>query len=275
MPTIQLNDHTIHYRVEGVGPDVLMIHGWASSWRMWERPMSRLASAGLRAWAIDLPGSGESDTLNAPKGWYTIAHLADAVEAFTERAGIGSAALVGHSMGGAIALEMTHRHPEATRALVLVAPVVSGRLGLMLHVFLGSPFGRRLLELSQQHNSLARLGGRTRFAAPWLRHIPGSALRRDAEDLARTTPQAAIGTLRAVIGFDFADRLAQVRAPTLVIVGARDITVPPGEGELAAKKIPGAQLVELRGIGHQPVDECPEEFDRLLLGFIRGHDFAH
>jgi len=271
MPTIQLDQHTIHYHVKGTGPDVLMIHGWASSWRMWERPMIRLASAGLRAWALDLPGCGESEVLCAPNGRYTIANLTSVVEAFVERVGIESAALVGHSMGGAIALDMSHRRPDATRALVLVAPVVSGRLGLALHVFLGSPFGRRLLELSQHHGALARLGGRSKFAAPWLaRTLPlRAALLRDAQDLARTAPQAALGSLQAVIDFDFSGRLPEIRTPTLVIVGARDMTVPPSEGELAANKIPGARLVKLRGVGHQPVDECPEEFDRLLLDFQR------
>ncbi len=270
MPTIRLDDHTIHYRVEGAGPDVLLIHGWASSWRMWERPMRRLARAGLRAWAIDLPGSGESDALGAPNGWYTIAHLADAVETFARLAGIERMALVGHSMGAAIALEMTDRHAYSTRALVLVSPVVSGRLGLSLHVFLGSPFGRRLLELSQHHGALARLGGRSRFAAPWLiRTIPlRAALLRDAQDLARTVPQAAISTLRAVIDFDFTDRLDRICAPTLVVVGSRDITIPPSEGELAANGIHDAQLVMLHGAGHQPVDERPDEFDRLLVWFL-------
>jgi pimeloyl-ACP methyl ester carboxylesterase len=271
MPTIQLDQHTIHYHVKGTGPDVLMIHGWASSWRMWERPMHRLASAGFRAWALDLPGCGESEALCASNGRYTIANLTSVVEAFVERVGIESAALVGHSMGGAIALDMSHRRPDATRALVLVAPVVSGRLGLALHVFLGSPFGRRLLELSQHHDALARLGGRSKFAAPWLmRTLPlRAALLRDAQDLARTAPHAALGSLQAVIDFDFSDRLPEIRTPTLVIVGARDMTVPPSEGELAANKIPSARLVKLRGVGHQPVDECPEEFDRLLLDFQR------
>jgi pimeloyl-ACP methyl ester carboxylesterase len=271
MPTIQLDQHTIHYHVKGAGPDVLMIHGWASSWRMWERPMHRLASAGFRVWALDLPGCGESEVLRASNGRYTIASLTSVVETFVERVGIESATLVGHSMGGAIALDMSHRRPDATRSLMLIAPVVSGRLGLALHVFLGSPFGRRLLELSQHHGALARLGGRSKFAAPWLaRTLPlRAALLRDAQDLARTAPQAALGSLQAVIDFDFSDRLQEIHVPTLVIVGARDMTVPPSEGELAASRIPGARLVRLRGVGHQPVDECPEEFDRLLLDFQR------
>ena len=271
MPIVQVEQHSIHYHVEGAGPDVLLIHGWASSWRMWERPMSRLASEGFRAWAIDLPGHGESVPLAALNGGYSIPNLTDAVEVFAERMDIRQAALVGHSMGGAIALEMagSRKRSDATRALVLVAPVVSGRLGLARHLLFDFEIGRWLLELAQRHNALARLGKLSMLGAPWLSHTRRAAFRRDVQDLARTAPQAIIGGLQAVIDFDFSDRLPEICTPTLVIVGARDMTVPPSEGELAANKIPGAKLVKLRGIGHQPVDGCPEEFDRLLLDFQR------
>jgi pimeloyl-ACP methyl ester carboxylesterase len=280
MPTIQVDQHTIHYSVEGSGPDVLLIHGWASSQRMWERPASRLASAGFRAWALDLPGCGESRSFGATNGWYTIPNLTGVVAAFAERVGIERMALVGHSMGGSIALELTDRRPEAVSALVLVSPAVGGRLGLSLHLLFESRWGRRLLELSQRHNALARLGGLSTFGAPWfgapwLSRSLRAGLYRDAQDLARTAPQAAIGGLRGVLDFDFTDRLAQIRTPTLVIVGARDATVPPREGEQAASKIPGARLVKLRGVGHQPVDERPEEFDHLLLGFLKDSNEFH
>jgi uncharacterized membrane protein YagU involved in acid resistance len=59
-----------------------------------------------------------------------------------------------------------------------------------------------------------------------------------------------------------------------VVIGTRDTTVPPSEGELAAERIPDAQLVRFHGVGHQPVDERPEEFDRLLLDFIRSYEFS-
>jgi 3-oxoadipate enol-lactonase len=169
--------------------------------------------------------------------------------------------LVGHSMGGAIALELAHGRPDLTHALVLVSPAVSGKLGLALHVLLDSSLGRRLLNLSQRHNTLALLGERTMFGAPWLARNP--ALRRDVQDLARTAPNAAIGGLNAVLDFDFTDRLSRLDVPTLVVVGSRDITLPPSESELAASRIPGSRLVKMRGVGHQPVDERPEEFDRL------------
>lgn len=246
---------------------MLMIHGWASSHRMWERPLERLASSGFRAWALDLPGSGASDAHRRATDGYTIVNLTRVVEAFVERVGIQSVTLVGHSMGGAIALELAHGRPDLTRSLVLVAPAVSGKLGLAMHLLVESPFGRWLLNLSQQHNALATLCERTLFGAPWLALSP--ALRRDVEDLARTTPEAAIGGLNAVLDFDFTDRLPRLDLPTLVVVGSRDITLSPGESELAASQIPGARLIKMRGVGHQPVDERPEEFDRLLVEFLK------
>jgi len=267
MPAVQVEGHSIHYRVEGSGPDVLMIHGWASSERMWERPMRQLASAGFRAWAPDLPGFGESS--QPTDNWYTIPNLTSAIEEFIECVGIERAAVVGHSMGGAIALELAGRSPQRVGSLVLVAPAVSGRLGLSLHVLFDSPLGHRLLELSQQHDTLARLGGLSTFGASWLRGGLGVALRRDAEDLARAAPQAAIGCLRAVIGFDFTDRLATICAPTLVIVGLLDVTLPPSEGMLAAARIPGARLIKMPGVAHHPMDERAQEFEHLLLKFLK------
>ena len=222
--------------------------------------MHRLASAGFRAWAHDLPGCGNSEAVYSSNGRYAIANLTSAVEAFVERVGIECVALVGHSMGGAIALEMGARRPDASRALMLVSPLVSGQLGPTLRVLLGLPFGRRLLELLQHR------------AAPWLARTlpPGAARLRDVQDLARAAPQATLDSLQAVIDFDFSDHLAEIHVPTLVVVGTRDMTVSPSEGELAADRIPDARLVKLRGVGHQPVDECPEEFDRLVLGFLKG-----
>jgi 3-oxoadipate enol-lactonase len=266
MPTITVDLHTLHYDVQGIGPDVLMIHGLASSHRMWDRPLKRLALAGFRAWAIDLPGGGESDSRGASSSWYTIANLTSVIASLVESVGIQSIALVGHSMGGSIALEFAYERPDLARALVLVAPAVSGRLGL-LHTLVDSPVRRLLLSLSPRRTALAARGERTLLSAAKL--IPSPALRRDVQDLARTTPEAFIGGLKAVLDFDFTDRLRMISTPTLVVVGTRDMTLPPSESELAASQIPGARLVKMRGVGHQPVDERPEEFDRLLIEFLK------
>lgn len=263
MPIIQLDSRLdIHYHAKGAGPDVVLIHGLGSSLRMWERPLQRLAAAGLRAWAVDLPGSGSSSVLNSP---YTIPSLANTVETFAGYVGIERAALVGHSMGGAITLEMARRRPEFVRALVLVAPVISGRFGFSLHVLLGSTLGRRGLELLRRHSALLWPRAHPNFALPWRGH---PALIRDVEDLARTAPQAFWGGLSAVLDFDSRGYLPSIHAPALVIVGARDATVPPAEGELAAARMPRARLVKMKNAGHRLVDECPAAFDCTLVEFL-------
>jgi pimeloyl-ACP methyl ester carboxylesterase len=169
-------------------------------------------------------------------------------------------------MGGSIALEFAYERPDLTRALVLVAPAVSGRMGL-LHTLVDSPVRRLLLSLSPRQTALAAWGERTLLSAARL--IPSPALRRDVQDLARTTPEALIGGLNAVLDFDFTERLPKIDAPTLVVVGSRDMTLPPSESDLAASHIPGARLVKMRGVGHQPADERPGEFDRWLVEFLK------
>ncbi len=169
-------------------------------------------------------------------------------------------------MGGAVALAMAAERPQATRALVLVAPAVSGRLRLAFHLLLDSRLGRRMLGLALWRNVLNRLASPSRHRSSWLARNP--ARLRDVRDLARTSPEAAVEGLRAVTQFDFTSRLPDITAPALVIVGTHDATLPPSEAELAAARIPGARLVQMRGVGHQPVDERPEEFDRLLLEFV-------
>ena len=94
MPTLELDQHRLHYYVRGQGPDVLMIHGWASSLRMWERPLHVLAAAGFRAWALDLPGHGASSP-PACEHWYTIPNLAAVVQ-------VGSVSTVAEAYGNAV-----------------------------------------------------------------------------------------------------------------------------------------------------------------------------
>jgi pimeloyl-ACP methyl ester carboxylesterase len=150
--------------------------------------------------------------------------------------------------------------------LVLVAPAVSGKLGLVSRLLSRSPLRRCWSELWQRRDGLTRLARR-----PWLASV-GLALRptlyRDLQDLARTTPQAAIEGLAAILRFDITPHLPTISAPTLVIVGTRDMTLSPSEGELAARRIPGARLVRLPAM-HEPMDDRPDEFDRLLLEFMQ------
>jgi pimeloyl-ACP methyl ester carboxylesterase len=97
--------------------------------------------------------------------------------------------------------------------------------------------------------------------------LAARSLWRNDDDLAKATFESAMGGLRAMTHYDLSDVLASIRAPTLVVVGERDLVVAPAEGRLAAGRIAGARLVALRA-GHRPFEERPAEFMSALVSFL-------
>ena len=260
--TVTLNGIKVHYQVEGEGPDVLLIHGWASSRRMWTHVLANLSNA-YRCWAVDLPGFGESD--KPARGWYSIPNYTATMRAFIREAGMERARLIGHSMGGMIVLDLAATHPENVERVIALNPVVTGRRAALRPLAHWGP-GPRLLDWT------LRLW--PRVLQPVLSHPLGESLhggvrhiRRRAEDFTRGTTDSVWGSGRAVITYDLSPRLAHITAPALVIVGDRDHMVSTAEGRLAAERIPGARLSVLRA-GHIVTDDLPGDTLRLVREFF-------
>ncbi|HEY4690628.1 MAG TPA: alpha/beta hydrolase [Anaerolineae bacterium] len=262
MPQVSIDGLRLHYQTVGQGPAVLLIHGWASSWRMWARSMSRLARVGYQAWAIDLIGFGESD--KPANGWYTLERFTATVGAFCDQMSIARPVLVGHSLGGTIALSLALT--RQVRSLIVACPVVNGELSLSLHLLLRSPLARRLFSWMRKQAFFSMLGDMRLIAAPGLARDP--VRRRNQQDLRATTVNAAVGALRTVVSSNLESRLADLRVPTLVVVGERDMVVPPAQGRQAAQLIPDARLVAWPDAGHQLIDDRGDDFDRLMLEHI-------
>jgi len=262
MAILTIDGLRLYYQTVGDGPAVLMIHGWASSWRMWARSMSRLARAGYRAWAVDLIGFGASDKPGSD--WYSLERFTRTLTDFCDRMGVDRPALVGHSMGGTIALDMAAQ--REARSLVAVSPIVNGELGLPLRRLWASPLARRFFETVRKRAFFSIAGDRRLVVLPWLHR--DLARRRMLQDLRTTTVNAAVGSLRAVVTSNLQDRLPMIHAPTLVLAGGRDTTVPPSQARLAARSIPGARLVIWPAVGHQVVDERGDDFDALLIDHL-------
>ena len=268
MPHLSIDGLRLNYQSVGQGPAVLLMHGWASSWRMWARSMSRLARAGYQAWAVDLIGFGESD--KPDDGWYTLGRFTYTLAEFCDRMAIVRPAVVGHSLGGTIALNLALQRD--IRALMVVAPVVNGELSLSLHLLLTSPMARRLFRWMRRQAFFSTLGDMNILAAPQLFRDP--VRRRDQQDLGVTTVNAAMGSLRTLVTSNLESRLANIRVPSLVLVGERDIVVAPAQGRLAARLIPGARWVTWPDVGHKLIDERGDDFDALMLDHI-GNAAAH
>src|SRR3989304_5105802 len=124
---LELDGIEIAYRTVGDdhAPAVVLLHGWASSRRMWESAQRHLGPH-YRCIALDLPGHGASG--KPPWTWYAIPRFADIVAGFFQRLGLDRPALIGHSMGGTIALELASRRTPDLASLVAVNPVVTGRV---------------------------------------------------------------------------------------------------------------------------------------------------
>jgi pimeloyl-ACP methyl ester carboxylesterase len=261
---LDLQGMPIHYREAGrQGGAVVFIHGWASSSRMWLGVMEALAGE-RRCVALDLPGHGQS--AKPAVGWYSLPNFVSVTYGLAAALQACPATLVGHSLGGTIALEYALRYPQDVERLVLVNPVVTGRLQFNLHWLTRRMPGRALMTLARR--LWPRLATRIQqgLVQDRLRLAPEGYARRNLEDLTLASVDALLGSARAA-RHDLSPCLDGIRAPTLVVVGSRDLTVPPEEGRRAARKIPGARLVELP-TDHHPGDETPDEFVSALRGFL-------
>lgn len=254
------------YRTDGqAGPDVLMLHGWVSSSRMWHSAQQALGPF-CRTWAFDLPGFADSERI--PLDDYHIDWWVDHAVAFIEAQGLQQPVLVGHSMGGMISTRLAMKYPEVASRLVLINPVVTGRTFLDLKLLADSPLRAMMTKLgnwvwpivtsSLLSNPIQLIGG-----------VHGADQQRGQEDWGKIDGPIAIAGLRAIMQTDLGKDLARIQLPTLVVIGRFDMTAPNREGRLVARKVPGAELVVLRA-GHLPTDECPELVEPLLLTFILG-----
>jgi len=258
--TLMLDEMLVHYTLTGCGPDVILIHGWAASRRMWLH-LCEVLGQNFRCWALDLPGFGDSD--KPAEDWYSIPNYTAVMHRFMHAHGLERARMVGHSMGGMIALDFAATYPEAVERLVVINPVVTGRP--YLHPLVQQVWSRRLfrwgLRLSPMMGSLVRHPLVDRLH-PGFKH-----LRRRGEDFGKGTEESFWGSSRAIVTHNLEPHLERITAPTLVILGDQDAMVSNREGQLAAERIPGARQVVLRA-GHLPTDDHLDETLQLIEEFF-------
>ncbi len=258
---VDVDRHPIAWREAGppTGHLVALLHGIEGSRVMWDPQLDALADAGYHAAAWDMPGYGASE----PVSVLSFPQLADAVAGWLEEMG-SSAHIVGLSMGGMIALHVAVRHPSLVRSLALAD--TSPAFGLD-----GSDDPHRWL-----HERLAPLrAGRTPAdIAPELftRLVPNGdgdgALAAAIAAMSRVSAEAMTAAVHCLPTHDVCDQLADIRCPTLVIVGENDSETPPSYARHLADHIAGARLAVLPDCGRLPNVEQPAAFNRLLLDHL-------
>jgi pimeloyl-ACP methyl ester carboxylesterase len=247
----------------GDGDDVLFISGLADEGACWVDQVGGLADR-YRVTTFDNRGVGRSAT---PDGAFQISDFAADTLALMEELGLEQAHVVGSSMGGAIAQELVLAAPSRVRSLVLNGTWCRGDR------FLHEVF-RSWMWTARKADSIADFLVAVNLwcFAPriwnegtmdgWLEAAAASPYQQSVDAFCRST--------EALIAHETADRIGAVAVPTLVTVGELDLVLPERFSRELADRIPGARLVVVPEAGHQPFQELPEDYNRLLLDFWAG-----
>ena len=270
---VDLHGHRVIYRAVGSGPPVVLIHGMVNSSRHWREVALRLAERHTVI-APDLIGHGDSAT---PRGDYSIGAHAAAIRDLLIAIDVPRATVVGHSLGGGIAMQFFWQFPERVERLVLVS---SGGLGAEVSPLLRGaalPGASAAVRVAAHPRALAvldsvadRLDRRGSRKAAYVRAVI-RALRPLQQPGAR---KAFLETLRSVIDVrgqrvSAVDRLYLLGpVPTMVVWGERDNTIPMEHGRAAHELIPNSRFETLPRAAHFPHLEDPEGLAVVLADFL-------
>ncbi|MCR5872780.1 alpha/beta hydrolase [Phenylobacterium sp. J426] len=261
----------LHYRDEGPrdAPAIVLIHGFAASLHAWERWRGRLADR-YRVITLDLPGHGLT---RAPQAYVpSTAASVEIVDQLTARLGVGRFVVGGNSMGGGVAWAYALAHPDRVRGLVLLNAAgwparSSGGPPPLVFQLLGNPLGRAVLR-NVDPALMARNGLEKAYGAPAL--VTDELVDRYV-DLARAPGHRDILTARRADERQVTPAtFAAIRAPTLILAGAKDEIIPVENQRGFASAIPGARLIVYPEGGHVPMEQLPDRTATDLAIFLEG-----
>lgn len=250
----EVNGTRLYYESAGAGPAVVLVHGGLVDARLWDAQVGPLSKR-LRVVRYDLRGFGRSAAAPEP-----FSHLED-LRALLDFLNIERASLVGLSLGGIIAADFALEHPERVERLVLVGPGLRGD------------------KQQPPADAAAAAGAMSRGAeafadATMTRELYAAV--RPGSDAYRLLRRMLLDNFKAIPTFRLlkypepptAERLGQIRAPTLVVIGSRDGRNLLHIADRIASTVPGARKVTIQGSSHHPPVEKPKELNRALLDFL-------
>ena len=231
----------VHYQVAGQGEPVVLVHGLSGSSHWWIRNFPALASD-YTVYLVDLPGFG---AMSRRPGQLMLSEMATWLLEWMDAVKLERVRLIGHSMGGAIAIQCAAQRPDAITHLALAAPAA---------IPPGHPtvwsYAPQLVET---------LAATTPSFLPIL-----------AYDALRAGPWTLLRMTRDLLTHDVRAELRRITAPTLLIWGRRDSLVPLSLGQMMRQELPHAELLILDGASHIVMYDRPAAFNRAILAFFAG-----
>ncbi len=264
---LELEGTWIRYNVVGGGPPVVLVHGWLSSSAVWEDLAGRLAQR-FTVYTLDLAGFGESDK---PLSGYGVRYGSRLIYAFCAHFGLTRVNIIGHDLGGNIAVKLAADHPDVVGRIVLVATPANEE-----QIDLPTPLWAATLPVVGP--IFYMLGRAVRpVRAMWMKPFVSEPedLTEDAvEDAASSTPAAMSQTLsvskREIAGGRLARQARIIKVPVFVIAGEEDQIVDPQSAGVWARSFDHADVCLMDECGHMPMIERTGEFNAQILAFLTG-----
>lgn len=251
MSSLVIRGKKIFYESVGEGLPIVFIHGSMGNHVSWE--FQKQLSEKYRLVLLDLPGHGESDPLDEEN---SVKLYADYVAEFVRGLGIEKMVVVGHSLGGAICIQLALDYPDLLRAIVLVG--TGAKLGVL-------PTILEALRTNFEESIELAIGGMA-FAE----NANPELIEMAKNECLKCKQQVGYSDFAACNNFDVRERISEINIPTLIIVGAEDKLTPVKWSQYLNEKISNSSLKIIESAGHMVMIEQPEELNQAMLTFITG-----
>lgn len=252
---VDINGMNVHYKKEGSGPAVVLIHGTGASLHTWDGWTERLDDS-LTVYRMDLPAFGLTGP--EPNGDYTIQMYVEFVDAFAQNMQLDSLAIGGNSLGGAIAWAYNVDHPEKVSKLLLLDAAGyphEGDSDALAFKIASNPLLRPLMKHITPKSFIAKnleqvYGDDSKITEELITRYHDMTLREGNR-------QAFIDRVHTVHK-DMSERIKEIQCPTLIMWGSEDTWTPVEDASKFERDIPNSELIMYEGVGHVPMEEAPE-----------------
>jgi 3-oxoadipate enol-lactonase len=260
LPTFSTSGTKIHYQIEGTGPLLLLLHSLGGNGRMWRTTVDAL-KPNFTVAALDARGHGRSDKA----GPITVEQFAEDTIALADELGASQFSLLGLSMGGQAVMRVAAANPERIGFSVIADTSLGGR-----------PGGQERWVAAQKR--VEEVGSKA-FAAEYtvsrLRPSTDKQVVKDFSSMVEATlPDVYLAQFQSIQAQDLRDIAASIQTPTLVLVGAYDVSTPPTMAQEIVSAISGSTLEIIDNANHLSNLDQPRTFNAAVASFAKAHGFA-
>ena len=260
MSSIVTNRGIVHYEAYGRGKPVILLHGWLGSWGYWLNTMEALKDK-YRCYALDFWGFGDSGKEHG--SGYRLDDFVTLIDQFMDRLGIDVAPIVGHSMGGTVAISLALTKPERVeRAIVVGSPIVGSSLNLFLRLA-SKPW---IASVVWQMPTVLQFG--IRLFSPYVVKEWRGWYQMITHDLSRTTLESFFLSINSLRNADLRAQLPGILTPVMGIYGVGDNVVDPTQANIISCNVPVSRVTMMPGSKHFPMLDEPGPFNQQLVDFL-------